>query len=202
MPNAGLNYCSKLEISLAKGAQVYFVPTPGTLDSLLAWWLHGCVSARDHVTLSSLCPGTGALVLEARGEEHTVRTKSSSEFSKSAQMCHSSSQRHLSYRLKIRSRRERERVRRVFGTSLVDRINLQTAPNSTGPAGPQSRLETRPREALKEGEAVTPTGRMISFFVPRLREMRDASTQVNRRGSSGLCCHTLSSAPGCSRTQP
>lgn len=39
MSNAGLNYCSKLEISLAKGAQVYFVPTLGTLDSLLAWQL-------------------------------------------------------------------------------------------------------------------------------------------------------------------
>ena len=154
------------------------------------------MSVRDHVTLSSLCPGTGALVLEARGEEHTVRTKSFSEFSKSARMCYSSSQCHLSYRLKIRSRRERE------GSSglrdwLVDKISLQTVPNSTGPAGPQPRLETRPREALKEGEAVTPTGRMISLFVPRLREMRDASIQVNRRGSGGLCCHTLSSAPGC-----
>lgn len=84
MSNAGLNYCSKLEISLAKGAQVYFVPTLGTLDSLLAWGLHGCVSPRGHVTLSSLCPGTGALALEARGEEHTVKTESFSEFSKSA----------------------------------------------------------------------------------------------------------------------
>lgn len=96
----------------------------------------------------------------------------------------------------------REVARQVFGTGLVDKINLQTVPNSTGPTGPQPRLETRPREALKEGEAVTPTGRMTSFFVPRLREMRDASTQVNRRGSGGLSCHTLSFAPGCSQTQP
>lgn len=84
VPNAGLNYCSKLEISLAKGAQVYFVPTLGTLDSLLAWRPHGCVSARARVTWSSLRPGSGALVLEARGEEHTVETKSFPEFSKSA----------------------------------------------------------------------------------------------------------------------
>ena len=53
----------------------------------------------------------------------------------------------------------REMVREVFGTGLVDKINLQAVPNSTGPAGPLPRSETRPREALKEGEAVAPTGR-------------------------------------------
>lgn len=54
MSNAVLNYCSKLKISLAKGAHVYFVSALGTLDSPLARWFHGCVSTRDHVILSSL----------------------------------------------------------------------------------------------------------------------------------------------------
>ena len=61
MSNAVLNYCSKLKISLAKGARVYSVSALGTLDNPLAWWFNGCVSTRDHVILSGLCTSTGVL---------------------------------------------------------------------------------------------------------------------------------------------